>query len=52
MELGRPCDLKWLDEKEYGGGQWFSSGWRYRQEHHVNKAGKVLYFQEKELHKT
>ena len=54
MELeGRgPCDLKGLEERAYGAGQRFSSGWRYSQGPHYNKAGNVLHLEEKQLHKA
>ena len=52
MELEGSCDLKWLQKRAYGRGQRFSSGWRYPQGHHYNKAGKFLYLEEKQLHKA
>ena len=36
----------------YWGGGRFSSDWRYPQGHHVNKAGKFLDLEEKQLHKA
>ena len=44
--------LEMVGGKAYGGGKRFSSGWRYSQGHHVNKAGKFLYLEEKQLHKA
>ena len=44
---GKLCGLKWLGERAYGGR--FSSD---PKAHHVNKAGKFLYFEEKQLHKA
>ena len=33
--------IEMVAERAYGGGWTFSSGWRYPQGHHVNKAGKL-----------